>query len=216
MFTGNVVPGARSVTSDRASNPVIVNGVYHWSPPEDDEPQLSPAEQWRKITIRDAPLESGEDPNDDRLQRQHDKFPRVLISAYRKGEFNGRPEVLAAAVMNAWSCADRPTETVSSACWRSLFQEVREYLIIPSTPVDVYRGCKRDAYSRRMSWSGDRERARWFANREDTPGLVYRCTVGPEYVLAHLSNDPAVFRPEDEYVLDPDWIVTADIHQFEV
>ncbi len=74
---------------------------------------------------------------------------------------------------------------------------------LPGRPVTIYRGCFAwQASVRRMSWTTDRDRAEWFAERGDMSGQnrprrVYRAEVPRRAILGHFTG-----RGESEVVVD--------------
>lgn len=117
---------------------------------------------------------------------------------------------IAKGIRAAWTRAEWPARTLSADGWAGLFglaREDGEYLVEggvrarcndPAMTITLYRGAW-EAYALGMSWTGDLERARWFAHRFDSGevrGRVYRIDVAWRHVLAHFE-----WRGEDEYVL---------------
>jgi hypothetical protein len=88
---------------------------------------------------------------------------------------------------------DRWTSAFSSAGWVSDDGSTR-----PTEPVRLYRGAVPEC-SYGMSWTGDVEKARWFAKRFGPEGEVFCATFQPGDLLARFTG-----RNEDEYVVDID------------
>lgn len=75
----------------------------------------------------------------------------------------------------------------------------------PTEPITVWRGTQtcRSADGRGVSWTTDRDKARWFAARFaiDEPGWVWEATVPPSGVLGMFTD-----RGEEEVVVSP-WCI---------
>lgn len=78
-------------------------------------------------------------------------------------------------------------------------EEYKEYLALPDT-LTVYRGTQsHKAKVRGMSWTLDKDKATWFANRWKTlNGKVYQATIKKKDVYAYFTG-----RNEKEVVLNP-------------
>lgn len=127
----------------------------------------------------------------------------------------------ASAVMEAWSMAEFPEQYAPTRMWVQMFQDACDDdrdlyladgevvnraedlagLMLPDDRVRLYRGAIPD---RRfgLAWTGDLDRAKWFAKRFDgikdgVSGKVYVADIPAEWVLAHITG-----RTEDEYVVD--------------
>jgi hypothetical protein len=109
-------------------------------------------------------------------------------------------------VADAWSAAEWPESELGREFWHMLF--VAAAYPKPQGPLTLYRGAS-PSFVRRMAWTTDIDRARWFAQRFlVAAGLrgraVYQTTVLPEAVLAMI--DTACVdrgRNESEVVVDP-------------
>ena len=109
---------------------------------------------------------------------------------------------LRSAVIWAWTKPECPETNLGTARWRALFKATGWIddgdAPRPARPVVLYRGAipsRRDG----LAWTGDPDKARWFADRFDgaldDTARVYRVTVPPDRVFARFRN-----RGEDEYV----------------
>lgn len=106
-----------------------------------------------------------------------------------------------------------------TAEWNSLFRQCQQDRLcklgdpIPSQPIRVYRGsvsgCKRS-----LSWTPDKESARRFADRwQDSSlggGEIYQVDVTKSDILIYRKN-----RHEEEVLLHPNFIETAEIRPFQ-
>ena len=116
----------------------------------------------------------------------------------------GRVDVaaVAAVLVGVWSGAEYPAVSLGTREWVGLFR--RAAYPPPSAPLVVYRGAP-PRYARGMSWTTDRDRAAWFAQRWTRHlAHVYTVTVDPAAVLADvdaLEGDGG--RREAEIVVDP-------------
>ncbi len=110
---------------------------------------------------------------------------------------------------------DTEFPSLRQATWLSLFARPRgerEHLMKPEehaafialpNPVRIFRGVKNPKHERGMSWTVDKKKAHWFANRawfgKGSKGGVVMTTVVPKgKVLAYFSE-----RAENEIVIDP-------------
>ena len=108
---------------------------------------------------------------------------KVLASAWRREGSIGQPE----SWLGAFRVARYTTDTVERL----------------GGELTIYRGCPTPTSARRMSWTLDLERARWFAGRQaffgyTGAGLVYQGTVDSVDALAYFTG-----REEAEVVVDP-------------
>jgi hypothetical protein len=146
---------------------------------------------------------------------ERNRLPAILWDLYENGAFTigtqgGYPifdtHLLAIAVEQAWSSAEYPAGGLEEYQWQDLFHTADEYLAYPDAPVTLYRGVREEVAAQGMSWTGSLDTARGFADRFNATtggGLVYRLVdVEPEHVLAQITNG----RPEDEYVLEPEYL----------
>lgn len=74
--------------------------------------------------------------------------------------------------------------------------------------VTIYRGIRDKKYINEMSWTLSLEQARWFANRFDTKGYVYKCTINKSYILCYNSG-----RGEQEIIIDSSKLKNYDIEE---
>lgn len=75
-------------------------------------------------------------------------------------------------------------------------EEYRAFCALPDE-ITVYRGVKPNGKIKALSWTLNKDRAEWFANRFESDGCVYRAVIKKEDVLAYFSC-----RNEEEIVLD--------------
>lgn len=62
--------------------------------------------------------------------------------------------------------------------------------------VTIFRGCVENLNEDGLSWTLDRERAEWFANRFDQKGIVIEKAIGKEKIVAYFSG-----RGEQEIIV---------------
>jgi hypothetical protein len=62
--------------------------------------------------------------------------------------------------------------------------------------VTIFRGCVKNLNEDGLSWTLDRERAEWFANRFDQKGIVIEKAIGKEEIVAYFSG-----RGEQEIIV---------------
>lgn len=81
-----------------------------------------------------------------------------------------------------------------------LLMDAEDYVTWKALPdeITVYRGISGDGKVKKLSWTRSEEKARWFAERWNSHGRVYRAEIRKEDVLAYFGG-----RGEDEIVLDP-------------
>ena len=82
---------------------------------------------------------------------------------------------------------------------KNLLMNDKEKKIFDSLPetITVYRGIQKDATTNALSWTLDKNVAKWFANRFNNNGRVVKATINKKYVLAYING-----RGEKEVVLD--------------
>lgn len=127
---------------------------------------------------------------------------------------------IAKGIAHAWTSAEWPGRYMEGQMWKMLWEyavEIGEEFLnddgervstdtLPVT-ITLYRGCTPD-YRAGMSWTTDRKRAEWFANRLAVAvgeGTVYQLEAPAEWVLARFDG-----RGEAEYVLDPEMLDTFE------
>lgn len=74
--------------------------------------------------------------------------------------------------------------------------------------VTIYRGVRDRAGVYEMSWTLSQDKARWFANRFDTKGYVYKCTINKSDILCYNSG-----RGEQEIIIDSSKLKNYDIEE---
>lgn len=62
--------------------------------------------------------------------------------------------------------------------------------------VTIFRGCVKNLNEDGLSWTLDKERAEWFANRFDQEGIVIEKAIGKEKIVAYFSG-----REEEEIII---------------
>lgn len=75
-------------------------------------------------------------------------------------------------------------------------EEYEAYSKLPNEVV-VYRGVAENGTYKALSWTMDKEKAKWFSKRFSVNGILYSATVNKEDIFAFFSC-----RSEDEIVLD--------------
>ena len=115
----------------------------------------------------------------------------------------------------AWTLPEWPTSGVEHVWWFRVFEHVGFQCTFEGCdlhaddwdqegdgqPITLYRGSL-TGFKRGLSWTTDRERAVWFANRGDMSGKgramhVWRCEVPREHTYAHFNE-----RTEHEVIAD--------------
>jgi hypothetical protein len=141
-------------------------------------------------------------------------LPHLLATAVFIDGTLTEPEEICKGVARAWTAPEWPGRALEFGIWMMLFGEALgafddcylgddgEMLSKESLPEELtlWRGAAA-GYERGMSWTADRSRAEWFANRFNGAvggeHTVLEVTVPRDVVLAHFHH-----RGEDEYVLD--------------
>ncbi|NNC10681.1 hypothetical protein HII28_02110 [Planctomonas sp. JC2975] len=141
-----------------------------------------------------------------------DIYPLALIGSAHLMDL----DELAKAVVDAWTMPDSPQTQLSHRDWLGYFNEVG-YLDnatrrpFPTESITVWRGAT-PSRRRRWSWTTDRERAAWFANRLTYAGLdarVWTLTAPPSARLAHFHGGDS--RDEDEHVINTSGLSLAEV-----
>ncbi len=108
-----------------------------------------------------------------------------------------------------WITVEYPNHdiNVSTNEFMSMFKKAKkkflmsqeERFVFDSLPetITVYRGIQKDATTNALSWTLDKNVAKWFANRFNNHGTVVEATINKKYVFAYLNG-----RGEKEIVLD--------------
>lgn len=133
-------------------------------------------------------------------------YPYVLFTNWHDLALHEKPQ----AVLESWSRSEYPERLADRELWVMAFDEVgyqvdfevmeREDDPDLPDPVTLWRGCTPDRVDG-MSWSLDRDRALWFANRWN--GLkngdtgLYRIEIPHEFALARCTG-----RDENEVIVD--------------
>jgi hypothetical protein len=101
-----------------------------------------------------------------------------------------------------WKMAEWPERCLGQREWIRIFWRVgfaTDYgATRPTESVQIYRGCA-PRFVRRMAWTSDIQKARWFATRLwRTDAFVYTAMIAPEGVLAMIDG-----KGEREIVVNP-------------
>ena len=74
--------------------------------------------------------------------------------------------------------------------------------------ITVYRGLQRGAKLRGLSWTLNKDKAKWFAKRFDRQGKVYSAKIEKRKVFAYFNG-----REEEEIVLNPNYLKRMGEHK---
>lgn len=108
-----------------------------------------------------------------------------------------------------WITVEYPNHdiNVSTSEFISMFKKAKkkflmnqeEQFVFDSLPetITVYRGIQKDATTNALSWTLDKNVAKWFANRFNNNGTVVEATINKKYVFAYING-----RNEKEVVVD--------------
>jgi hypothetical protein len=126
--------------------------------------------------------------------------PALLFDAFYFGEI-GDAE-LRAVVPDVWSAAERPQHSLGCGQWCSMFRQCGYY---SGPALRLYRGAA-SRYGRRMAWTSDLERARWFAGRSVSftgrAAFVYQTGAPADAILCDVDAIDGG-RGEKEFIVDP-------------
>lgn len=121
-------------------------------------------------------------------------------------------EDMSRLLADAWTTSENPNQDVNVSLslatkWfkkadKRVLMSEEDYKVYESLPdvFKVYRGVSVGRNPQGMSWTANKEKARWFANRFNTEsenGYIQAATVHKEDVLAYFNN-----RDEDEIVIN--------------
>ena len=146
-------------------------------------------------------------------KRDHVQFLQNNAEAFRAaGEFETAVLTLYRRKNGPYSSPDdMPT-------WSDFFRKCdRDRLLEKGVPITfrsatVYRGAVIGS-KRSLSWSPDRTRAHWYADRWRDPGLgsgqIHEVDITPADLLVYLTD-----KHEEEIILRPDFIDSAEIRPF--
>jgi hypothetical protein len=120
-----------------------------------------------------------------------------------------RPDELAAVILHAWSHGQAAQACltglpiVRAGAWVEMFTATGFVSDTgrpaPTETQTLYRGAPASSNGWGMSWTTDRDRARWFADRFNRDGYaVFRADVKPAAVLAYADD-----RGEAEMIVNP-------------
>lgn len=129
--------------------------------------------------------------------------PVILRSLWLSGTLE--PIELNPLVARVWSLAEFPEGSIGLSAWVAMFREagfVTDDAGVerPRSPLRVFRGTTWGR-RRRMSWTSDADKARWFARRASLfgfSGMLVSATAPPAGVLGILQG-----RNESEVIVDP-------------
>jgi hypothetical protein len=131
--------------------------------------------------------------------------PRVLWEWWRSGSLDD--DQLAYRVSETWRGAEFPELVLGRRPWLILFRAGGYFSDAgedaPTEALRLYRAAP-PRYARGMSWTRDRDRARWFAERwglTGRPAFVYLVDAPPPAVLASI-----YLRGEQEVIVDPSMV----------
>lgn len=108
-----------------------------------------------------------------------------------------------------WIAVEYPNHdvNVSTSEFMSMFRTAKkkflmnqeEQLVFDSLPetITVYRGIQKDATTNALSWTLDKNVAKWFANRFNNNGAVVEATINKKHVFAYING-----RNEKEVVVN--------------
>lgn len=137
--------------------------------------------------------------------------PALLFDLYYSRSLT--PEALPGLVVDVWTGAEWPATSLPRSTWIDWFRKAA--YPPPDEPLVIYRGAPPE-YARRMSWTTNRDKAEWFADRwtlvkgnrgaPPAPGVahVYTVTAEPAAILADvdaIEGDGG--RREAEIIVDP-------------
>jgi hypothetical protein len=138
----------------------------------------------------------------DRLPRS--ALPAALFFSVRSGHLSDLDEI-AAGVADAWTGCEFPLDGLKRADWSTLFDLVGfirgdKRADRPVHALTLFRGSV-PTLRFRWSWTTDREKAEWFAQRrQHADARVWTCSAPPSALLADFSGGPK--RAEGEFVLN--------------
>jgi hypothetical protein len=138
----------------------------------------------------------------DRLPRS--ALPAALFYSVRSGHLSDLDEI-AAGVADAWTGCEFPLDGLKRADWSTLFDLVGfirgdKRADRPVHALTLFRGSV-PPLRFRWSWTTDREKAEWFAQRrQHADARVWTCSAPPSALLADFSGGPK--RAEGEFVLN--------------
>jgi hypothetical protein len=123
------------------------------------------------------------------------------------------------ALVDSWVGAEWPAQIMETKAWLYLFTfytETGTFLddngeltltdTLPET-LTLYRGAVPE-YKEGLSWTSERDLAKWFGTRLGMKGQLYTITVPNHVVLAKLDD-----RKENEYIVDVSMLFEDDIEE---
>lgn len=145
--------------------------------------------------------------------RDHIQFLQNNIGAFKAdGEFE-------TAVLKLYRRKNGPYSSPNDIpTWSSFFKQCEKEQLyakgeaVTFSSATVYRGAAIGS-GRSLSWSPDRQRAHWYADRWKDPSLgggkIFEVDITPADLLVYLID-----KPEEEIILTPEFIKDAEIRAF--
>jgi hypothetical protein len=144
-------------------------------------------------------------------------MPAILVYACAHGQL--LPKEVAKGLADAWTMCEWPRQAMESKYWRIIFGmalddhefikdngEIGLHSELEPT-LTLWRGAMPE-YREGMSWTDDRDLAKWFATRLNFSGCLYEITIPNDAILANFNN-----RGEREFVVDLDLLFEDDIQE---
>ena len=120
------------------------------------------------------------------------------------------PEVKRAVILGVWELAEFPVR-IGERLWVGWFKEVgyvSDGLPQPTEGITVWRGTSIASKGRGMSWTLDRDKVRWFAerwSRTKHDAAVFEATIPPRAILGSTGfSDES--RGEREIIVNPNML----------
>lgn len=145
--------------------------------------------------------------------RDHIQFLQNNIEAFKAdGEFE-------TAVLKLYRRKNGPYSSPNDIpTWSSFFKQCEKEQLyakgeaVTFSSATVYRGAVIGS-GKSLSWSPDRQRAHWYADRWKDPSLgggkIFEVDITPADLLVHLTD-----KHEEEIILSPEFITDAEIRPF--
>jgi hypothetical protein len=127
--------------------------------------------------------------------------PQLLLWAANLGEIDRG--TVRANLLDVWTLAEWPGRSVTHTDWLYLFELAGSFYTGPS--MTLYRGAV-PRWRLGMSWTADRERAQWFAERNTDrgrPGSLYETTAPACAILCDVDAADPGGRDEREVIINP-------------
>lgn len=102
-------------------------------------------------------------------------------------------------LLYSWIMVEKPSNdaNVTQSEILKWFRQLN-YVSNLSGVVEIYRGVTDESGRNGISWTLNKEKAEWFANRFKENGIVYRAKVKASNILYYIDD-----RDEDEIIVDP-------------